>query len=113
MVCWVEPSAQNCIYISNNLSHKIPAKLNSFLLWPVWNLRAQARNLRVLTWRLRGLSDPTVLWVTVGVFILTPSPPMVIFFTHSSISKESSFSLQAWCSQLPYSNLCDSLGIWL
>ena len=53
MVCWVEPSAQNSIYISNNPSHKKSAELNSYLLWP-------ARNLRVLTWRLRGLSDLTV-----------------------------------------------------
>ena len=46
MVCWVEPSAQNSIFNSNNFSHKKAAKLNSYLLWSMRNLRAQAWNLR-------------------------------------------------------------------
>ena len=83
MVCWVEPSAQNSIYISNNPSHKNPVELESYLLWPVWNLRAQARNLRDLTRRLQGLSDPTVLWVTVGVFIPHPFAPNGYLQPHS------------------------------
>ena len=75
MVCWVEPSAQNSIYISNNPSHIKPAELNSYLLWPAWNLRAPAGILRAQTWRLRGLSDPTVLWATWVVFIPYPFAP--------------------------------------
>ena len=77
MVCWVEPSAQNSIYISNNPSHKKPAELNSYLLCPAWNLRD-------LTRRLYGLSDLTILWVMWGVFIPHPFAPTVIFnLTHS------------------------------
>ena len=72
MECWVEPSTQNSIYISNNPSHKKPAELNSYLLWPTRNLRVQARNLRDLTRRLWGLSDSTILWVTWEVFIPHP-----------------------------------------
>ena len=75
MVCWVEPSAQNSIYISNNPSHKKPAELNSYLLWPAWNLCALARNLRVLTRRLRDPTDPIILWVTWVVFIPYPFAP--------------------------------------
>jgi hypothetical protein len=56
IVCWVEPSAQNTIYISINPSHKKLAEQNGYLLYP-------ARNLRVYTRRLWGLSDQTVLWV--------------------------------------------------
>jgi hypothetical protein len=101
MVCWVEPSAQNSIYISNNPSHKKPTELNSYLSWP-------ARNLRAPTRRLRGLSDwPFYGWC--GWYIYhTHSPPTVIFSIPSSLSNRSSLS-QAWCSQLPCSNLCDSL----
>ena len=75
MVCWVEPSAQNSIFNSNNPSQKKPAKLNSYLLWPTRNLRAQARNLHVLTRRLQGLPDPTILWVMWVVFIPYPFAP--------------------------------------
>ena len=75
MVCWVEPSAQNSIFNSNNSSHTKPAELNSYLLWPAWNLCAMARNLRVLTRRLRDLTDPIVLWVTWVVFIPYPFVP--------------------------------------
>ena len=75
MVCWVEPSAQNSIYISNNPSHKRPAELNSYLLWPTRNLCAQAWNLRAQTRRLWGLSDQTILWVTWVVFIPYPFAP--------------------------------------
>jgi hypothetical protein len=108
-VCWVEPSSQNSIYISNNPSHKKPAELNSYLLWPVWNLRVPMRNLRVLTRRLWGLSDPTVLWVTCVVYIPYPFAPNG-HLLHSFIPNEQKLSLsQAWCSQLPWSNLCDSL----
>ena len=96
MVCWVEPSAQNSIYISNNTYHKKLAELNSNLLWP-------ARNLHTLTRRLQGLSDPTVLRVTMGVFISHPSPPMVIFFPDSFTSNRSSPSLKLSSSQLPCS----------
>ena len=76
MVCWVEPSAQNSIYISNNPSHKKPAEMNSYLLRP-------ARNLHAPTRRLRGLSDPTVLWVTWVVFIPYPFAPNGYLLPHS------------------------------
>jgi hypothetical protein len=38
---------------------------------------------------------------------LLPSPPMVIFFLIHSFTNRSALSLQAWCSQLPCSNLRD------
>ena len=101
MVWWVKPSAH---YISNNCSHKKPAELNSYLLWPARSLHAQAR-------RLRGLSEPTVLWVTWVVFIPYPFAPNGHLLPHSlRLELKLSLSLsQAWCSQLPCSNLCDSL----
>ena len=102
MVWWVEPSAQNSIYISNNPSHKRPTKLNSYLLWPVWNLRAQTR-------RLRGLSNQTVLWVTWVVFIPYPFAPNGNLLPHSLRLKLKLSLSQAWCSKLPCSNLYDSL----
>ena len=80
MVCWVEPSAQNSIYNLNNPSHKKLAELNSYLLWPARNLHAPMQNLRDLTRRLWGLTDPIVLWVTWVVFIPYPFTPTVIFF---------------------------------
>ena len=85
MMCWVKPSAQNSIYISNNSSHKKPAELNSYLLWP-------AQNLRILTWRLRGLTDPIGLWVTWVVFIPYPFAPNG-HSLHSFISDEQKLSL--------------------
>ena len=54
----------------------MPAKLNSYLLWPTRNLRSQTR-------RLRGLSDQTVLWVTWVVFIPYPFAPNGHLLPHS------------------------------
>ena len=112
IVWWVEPSAQNSIYISNNTNHKKPAELNSYLLWPTQNLRALARNLRILMQRLWGLTGPIVLWVMWMVFIPYPFAPngYLLYSFHSWRTKALSLSLsQAWCSQLPCSNLSDSL----
>ena len=83
MVCWVEPSAQNSIFNSNNSSHKKPAELNSYLLWPTWNLHTQSWNLRTQTRRLWGLSDQTILWVTWVVFIPYPFAPNGHLLPHS------------------------------
>ena len=83
MVCWVEPSAQNSIFTSNNPSHKKPAELNSYLIWPTWNLCAQSQNLHDQTWRLQGLSDQTILWVMWVVFIPYPFTPNSYRLPHS------------------------------
>jgi hypothetical protein len=98
----MEPSAQNSIYISNNPSHKKPTELNSYLSWPV-------RNLRASMWRLRGLSDQTVFVGDWGGINTSSLHPQRLSSPHS-LRHELKLSLsQAWCSQLPCSNLCDSL----
>ena len=85
MVCWVEPSAQNSIYISNNPSHKKPVELNSYLLW-------HTQNLCVIMWRLQGLIDPIILWVTWLVFTPYPFTPNG-HLLHSFIPDEQKRSL--------------------
>ena len=55
--------------------------------------------------------DQTILWVMWVVFIPYPFVPNNHLLPHSlRLELKLSLSLsQAWCSQLPCSNLCDSL----
>ena len=110
MVCWMEPSTQNSIYISNNPSHKRPAELNSYLLWPVRNLHAQAQNLRAQTQRLRGLCWPDCFVGGVGGIYTIPLHPQWSSSSLFTQTRTEALSVtQAWCSHLSCSNLCDSL----
>ena len=108
MVCWVEPSAQNSIYISNNTSHKKPAELNSYLLWPTQNLRgAEPPRPNV---KAPGSVRPDRFVGDVGGIYTIPLCPQWSSSSSFTQTRTKALSLtHDLCSQLPCSNLCDSL----
>jgi hypothetical protein len=109
ILCWVEPSAQNSICISNNPSHKKPTKPNSYLSWLARNLCTLTRNLRAPNAEaLRSVGPDHFVgdWGGINTSSLHPQRSS----SPHSLRHEPKLSLsQAWCSQLPCSNLCDSL----
>ena len=103
MVCWVELSAQNYIYISNNPSHKMASRAE-FL-----SALAYAEPLRPNA-EAPGSNKPDRFVGDVGGIYTIPLSPQRLSSSSSTCThNRGSFSLKAQCSQLPCSNICDSL----
>ena len=108
MVCWVEPSAQNSIFNSNNPSHKKLAELNSYLLWPMWNLRG-AKPPRSNAEAPRSVWPDRFVGDVGGIYTIPLRPQRSSSSSFTQTRTEPLSLTQASCSQLPCSNLCDSL----
>ena len=111
MVCWVEPSAQNTIYISNNPSHK-KASWAEFLsaLACAEPPRSGAEPPRPDAEALGSVWPDHFVGDGGGIYTHPFAPNGHLLPHFHSDSNWSSLSLsQAWFSQLPCSNLCDSL----